>query len=395
MSYSSLVEAFEALEERRLRWPGGLDERERESWRQMRSRIEEVLFQQASPSGADRRRHLRAPVRMQARYWSQDELTDRYISTLSEGGLFISTVEPLPLGTRIELEIMLTRDDYSLRVQGEVVSVVRADPHAERCGMGVKFIDLDYEQKLVIYQLVRDVVRQSLLERRRHSRLGCMLPAQLVFDDGYIDLVTYDLSPSGIFVPSDVLFDEGQEIQLRLDVPMAGEVQALRLDARVARVVSEPEPGLMAGIGLGFVEPDPIAAQRIRDYMVACALAEIAPPYRAEEMLGRRSHPRLQRRIPIRYRFDDMPTIPTYSRDISCGGVFIQTHDAPPSGEPIEVQIHHPMDPEQIALVGRVIRVVKPDPEAPHLLPGAGVKFGDLSPAEIEKLRQFIRQFVL
>jgi Tfp pilus assembly protein PilZ len=86
-------------------------------------------------------------------------VTERFISVLGEGGLFISTGDLLPVGSRLLLEFV-DQSRKSLEViKCEVVWVKKSSQQAGR-GMGVKFVDMTYENKRVVYGLVDDILYQ-------------------------------------------------------------------------------------------------------------------------------------------------------------------------------------------------------------------------------------------
>ena len=186
-SFSSLLEAFNTLNRRKRADPGSLTQEERERWKQYRREFEKVLFNRAPDAAADTREFLRVPVCLSARYWTRNEPKDRYIPVLGEGGLFVSTVDPLPVGSLLDLEIELTSKGVHVPVKGEVVWVNQGDDPA-RHGMGIKFVEMTYEQKQAIYSLVDDTLRQHLLERRRFARLDARLDVQFIYAEGFFEL---------------------------------------------------------------------------------------------------------------------------------------------------------------------------------------------------------------
>ncbi len=391
MSYSSLLEAFDALNSRKRQDPASLTSDERDRWKEMRREIEQVLFQQSSDESNDTREFLRVPVSLSARYWTRDELKDRYIPVLGEGGLQIATVDPLPLGTQLDLEIVLAHKRLAVRARGEVVWVRQGDDPAES-GMGIRFVDLTYEQKRTIYGLVDDTLRERLLERRRFARVEARLQVQFVFADGFFELQTEDVSLGGLFIATDHLLAVGERIRLVLHVP--GERPAVKAVAEVARVVERDGVGSPAGLGVRFVdlaEDDRQAIQAYLGQQVACT----QEPSTCGDAVERRRHARMEQRIKLRFQTVGAIGV-SYSRDISSGGVFIQTHESPPPlGSQIEVNLIHPVTLQSLKLPGRVVRVVELDPDLPAQVPGVGVSFEDLAPDQREPLQDFLKYYVL
>lgn len=387
MPTTSLLEAFEHLSARK-RAGENFSPEDRVRWKRVRGELEEVLFQKPADPDADRREHLRVPVAMRVRYWSRDELKDRYVRVLGEGGLFVATDEQLPVGASVELEIEVVQRGLQLKVQGVVASVHREDDPAQ-CGMGVRFVDLTWEHKTVLYDLVDDSLRQGLLERRRYTRLDSRLQARFLWSEGSFVLPTADLSPDGLFVATEHLMMPGERAKVLLLVP--GREDPVRVISEVIRVVETPLPGLSTGLGLRFVMIDRQGRRAILDYMVARVLNRFGPIDPRSEA---RAQPRLKRRIPVDYTVADHLS-QTYTRDLSGGGIFLQSFEPPAVGSQVEVVLQHPEDERRLPLGGRVVRVVAPDPLRPHRVPGAGVRYSALSQGQRERLSEFMREFIL
>jgi uncharacterized protein (TIGR02266 family) len=385
-SYSSLLEAFEALNERKRRDPQSLSEEEKGRWMEMRREIEGVLFQATPDPATDTRQFLRVPVSLAVRYWTRDELKDRYIQVLGEGGLFVSTVDPLPVGSDLDLEVELAQKGTSFKVKGQVVWVNNGDDPQKR-GMGIKFSHLSYEQKRYVYGLVDDTLRQHLLERRRFARVDARLKVKFVFAEGFFELRTEDLSLGGMFIATDHLVPVGEKVRLVLQVP--GEQPPVKAVAEVVRVVEESTPGLPAGLGVRFLELTKEGLACIQRFLGKQVSGEIEPAG-----LERRRFPRVERLVKL--RFNARESLQTsYARDISTGGVFIHTHDPLPQGSEVEVTLIHPVSLQKLELIGRVVRVVEADPQRPAQVPGVGVAFEEVSEDKRKLLRAFLKDFAL
>ena len=66
------------------------------------------------------RKHLRAPFNRTVKYIFNGKPFDSYAITLSEGGIFLHTIKPLPLRSRIEIDIPLGKKE-SMLLCGEVI----------------------------------------------------------------------------------------------------------------------------------------------------------------------------------------------------------------------------------------------------------------------------------
>ncbi len=115
--------------------------------------------------GTPQRRHVRIPVdaKVDLVYDSFASFISDYVSNVSRGGMFISTTQVRPPGSRLTFELRL-RDDYPLiRGRGEVVWVRRdGTGDAERAtGMAVRFIELDQQSAELIERMIEQHRREG------------------------------------------------------------------------------------------------------------------------------------------------------------------------------------------------------------------------------------------
>jgi len=73
------------------------------------------------------------------------------------------------------------------------------------------------------------------------------------------------------------------------------------------------------------------------------------------------------------------------SKDLSRGGIFLNTAQPPEPGTNVSVAVHLPEEQEVVAAVGRVI----------HSIPGSGmgVQFDRFDPGSLERLQAFLAGF--
>lgn len=84
------------------------------------------------------RHRLHCPVRIREHGLDAVVLTST-VSDISLDGCYVDTLQPFPMGARLELTIM--HADSEIRVRGTVCSV-----HA-RMGMGIAFVEVDNENR--------------------------------------------------------------------------------------------------------------------------------------------------------------------------------------------------------------------------------------------------------
>lgn len=113
-----------------------------------------TTVQQSASQGVERRRWERTDLVVRVDYKTVDELFSEFARNINEGGLFVETESPPPLGTVVDLQFKLPGSSDPVQVSGSVVrtAVGSAD---EPSGMGIAFGELDTETRQRINELVR------------------------------------------------------------------------------------------------------------------------------------------------------------------------------------------------------------------------------------------------
>lgn len=94
----------------------------------------------------ERRNFPRIPVSLEVSFRDGEEVLSSYLFDLGQGGLFIGSREPLPVGCAVHLSFCLPGDGVSLAVAGTVIWQKDAR-EAVRPGMGVRFDDMSREDR--------------------------------------------------------------------------------------------------------------------------------------------------------------------------------------------------------------------------------------------------------
>jgi uncharacterized protein (TIGR02266 family) len=114
-----------------------------------------VSWQLAEPvEAADRRRSTRAGLIVRVDYGTIDELFSEFTRDINEGGLFIETEKPRPIGTEVCLQFNLPGSDRTVETNGIVVRIVGGSDDSTP-GMGIEFEDLPPEARAHINQVIR------------------------------------------------------------------------------------------------------------------------------------------------------------------------------------------------------------------------------------------------
>src|SRR5262245_4317444 len=114
----------------------------------------------------DKRAERRVPValRIRLRYQALDQFISKFAINISRGGLFLSSRNPKPIGTRLQFEIRLADDTPVIEGSGEVRWIREYDrnepnqPH----GMGIRFLEVKPESRALIERIIQH--RRSLGE---------------------------------------------------------------------------------------------------------------------------------------------------------------------------------------------------------------------------------------
>jgi type IV pilus assembly protein PilZ len=117
-----------------------------------------------APASLERRRAERADLVVRVDYQTVDEFFSEFARNINEGGLFVESESPQPLGTRVDLHFQLPGSAEPVQVSGSVVRTTPGTPD-EPSGMGIAFGELDTETRQKINEMVR-----RLRSPKRHSR---------------------------------------------------------------------------------------------------------------------------------------------------------------------------------------------------------------------------------
>jgi len=109
-----------------------------------------------SGDACERRKSERTDLVVRVDYRTVDELFTEFTQNINEGGVFVETEKPHPIGTLVSLQFRIPGSDVPLDVEGCVVWVSQGGS-GEAAGMGIEFDDLDRQACERINQLVREL----------------------------------------------------------------------------------------------------------------------------------------------------------------------------------------------------------------------------------------------
>lgn len=323
--------------------------------------------------GGDQRRHPRVEVGLQVKIRFADFKRFGVVTTknLSEGGLFIVTAEPKPVGTRVQVVLYPPGIELGLPILGTVVHSVKEGEGGGPAGMGIRFDDLDEDARAAVQRLVAAVVHEAEkesararpppppprvagtgpppprprapegVERRAEARVPARSVVRLRFSDSqlYREFYTKDLSRGGVFVRARTPLPVGTEVELALTPPQGGE--PIRLEGRVAHVVLPTDDSdERAGMGIEFTGLTSEKRAEVARYVE-----------RTGELLGRvKPMPTAQ------IHYDSAEAFERAVRsDLRRRRLFVESDQARPAGATVRVRLHAPQLEAPLELHGEVL----------------------------------------
>jgi uncharacterized protein (TIGR02266 family) len=93
---------------------------------------------------AERRVHPRAVLKTSVNLTSESNFYTGFSENISEGGVFISTYNPAPIGSKVDVEFSLPDGGPSIRTPAVVRWIREHNPAVETPpGLGLEFLELD------------------------------------------------------------------------------------------------------------------------------------------------------------------------------------------------------------------------------------------------------------
>jgi len=107
--------------------------------------------------GIERRSSPRADIVVRVNYQTVDSLFSEFARNINDGGLFVETDTPQPIGTCVELEFKLPGADRPIEVIGNVVRSIESDQATPDgvAGMGIEFENLDSDVREQINEIIQ------------------------------------------------------------------------------------------------------------------------------------------------------------------------------------------------------------------------------------------------
>jgi uncharacterized protein (TIGR02266 family) len=101
----------------------------------------------------EKRKHPRISKKVKSEVRSTEGMTFSSSRDLSYGGIFISTPEPVNIGSEIQLSI-IGPDEENIEIKGIVRWLTEGEGKEKQSGMGIEFTDINLNQKTKITKIV-------------------------------------------------------------------------------------------------------------------------------------------------------------------------------------------------------------------------------------------------
>ncbi len=232
---------------------------------------------------------------------------------------------------------------------------------------------------------------RKVKNQRRYRHIEYSIPVILTTSGGVQKLVTHNISRHGAFVLTDSPIALRQLANLEFQLPGGVRVNVM---GRVARLVM-PDDSAPTGPGMGvdFFSLTNNAKKIWNDFCLELENARseeeddpMTPDATLKAKPIRRKSPRYILSFLVRMRDKDRMR-EFYTRNISRGGMFLNTPLLRNEGEDLEVLLIHPDTHQEYPILSRVIRV-ESGPPAEH--EGMGVEFLGLDENTKSRIQEFI-----
>jgi type IV pilus assembly protein PilZ len=111
-------------------------------------------------SSDNKRRARRLQHELPVAYRSVGSFLTDWATDISQGGMFINTRTPLPVGTDVKILIQLPTIESPIGLSGKVTRVIGIDAKSPATpGMGIQFTDIDPSRREQLETLVKRLQR--------------------------------------------------------------------------------------------------------------------------------------------------------------------------------------------------------------------------------------------
>jgi type IV pilus assembly protein PilZ len=226
--------------------------------------------------------------------------------------------------------------------------------------------------------------------KRRDTRYAIRVPVQLAYGNRVRSMLTEEVSYRGCFLRTDTPPRLRQLVQLKLVLPPGD--RAIQVHGIVVHFVEPLNPAdRTPGIGIQFYALDQETRGAWEEFIryvekrfsLAVDQSPLTLPDGSSEPIRRR-YARYTAVLRVSVQTVD-ELFDLFARDVSKGGMFIETSTELAVGQPVIINVHHP-ERDDTLLLDAVVRRVQRRPT-----PGVGVEFVRMDKERREEFMEFVR----
>lgn len=116
-----------------------------------------------SDSVENERESGRSPIELKVEYKRLNAFFADYTRNISNGGTFIKTDKPLPIGTEFTFKLQVPKLEDALTIAGQVRWIVAPEKEgSDEAGMGIRFVYTDDTERQRVAGLIEGLMVDSL-----------------------------------------------------------------------------------------------------------------------------------------------------------------------------------------------------------------------------------------
>jgi molecular chaperone DnaK len=200
------------------------------------------------------------------KYSGVDEFAERYATNLSDGGMFIRSREPKPVGTEIKFRVEIASGERVLQGTAVVRWIRGPDDPSGSPGMGVQFGTLDESSRALVDRMLASGVAA------RPPRITSPTAADVPVEKAVVAPAIEPSAPAGPPAPKRV-----PPPAAPTEAPSRAPMAAAALPQRAAPVAPAPPPEIVASSSAFDIDLEPDAPSAL-EAQVAEPSVEVAPP---------------------------------------------------------------------------------------------------------------------
>lgn len=137
--------------------------------RRVLEHLKAEIGKSASPQG-EKRRHVRVASSRKVLVTYNGSPHELYTENLSEGGMYIHTNAPFPIGTKLEMALDLDAGTQ-LHLKGVVIYIKRpfSDIFEHPSGMAIEFREMNNHDRRILEDFIKKLSVQDFLEGKEES----------------------------------------------------------------------------------------------------------------------------------------------------------------------------------------------------------------------------------